>query len=115
MAEVAGTAVQQVAQRLGGGTGEGGMNAMRAGGAGAQAGAPLHVEGVNGVAHGLLAAVQHTGNLRHLAVVGGGEQDLAAAHDKGIGRPQACFHVLTLRVGERADVNQRLHAIHDTA
>ncbi len=49
------------------------------------------VEGMDGVAHGLVVAPQRTGNRRSMVAIGTGEQNVAAAHGKGGGRTEACL------------------------
>jgi hypothetical protein len=111
MAEIAGTAVQQVAQRLGLGARKGGLGSVvRRVRARLQGGHPLLLEGVDGIAHALLAAPQGAGDLGHRFLPGTGEQDLGAAQREGAPRMQSSLQRLPLTVGQRSDEEGRFHA-----
>src|SRR5262245_47601010 len=115
MAEVAGAAMQQVAEPFDLGAGERGMDGMRARRPLLQRRRPPLVEGVDGVAHGLVVAAQGTGDRQRWLAPAAGEQDLAAAQHKRIGGPQPGVERGTLLVGQGSDKDRWFHTTQDSA
>jgi hypothetical protein len=72
------------------------VDGLRARGPLAQTGESCGVAGVDGVAHGLSVAAHVGGEVTSTLASGTGQQDLTAAQDTGLARPQACLQGLTL-------------------
>jgi hypothetical protein len=83
--------VQQSAQALGTGRIKGTLNMMGDERAGLQTGQPLFVEGVDGVAYRLVVATQVLGDLDSRLAARIGQEHLAAAHHKRLGRAHTGF------------------------
>ena len=88
----------QCPQLLGPARVEGGPDCVGAPQAGSQSCQPAGVEGVDRLAHGLVVAAQLASNRDGPLPARTGQQDLAAAQNKGLGGAQASLHLLALRV-----------------
>ena len=83
------------------------MGDVRATGEGRGAGG---VEVVDGIADGLVVAVQVGGNGSGALALRAGKQDLAAAQGEGIGGAETRLERLPLVVGQRTDKDRSWHA-----
>ena len=74
-----------------------------------QRGRPAGVEGVQRVAHGLLAAAELPGDRGHRLAPRAGEHDLAAAEREGVRRAQPGLRLPALGVGHRTHEDGMSH------
>ena len=114
VAKLARGLVQQLGQPRGVLVREGGAQPMGPRRAFLQHRQTLGIEPVDHIAHGLAVAAQLPANGRCAFAAGTGQQNLAAAQDKGIRRAQARLEVSAFVVVERADKHGCFHALHDT-
>jgi len=68
---------------------EGPVRRERAAGLGLQGCYPTAMKGVNGIADGVIVAVQMTGDGWRMLTLGTGKKDLTTTHGKGVSRPEA--------------------------
>jgi hypothetical protein len=68
---------------------EGPLRRERAAGLGLQRGYPRAMKGMNGIADGLIVAVQVPGDGGRMLPLGTGKKDLTTTHRKGVRRPEA--------------------------
>jgi len=93
---------------------EGDSDPMGTGGSLAQGVQPGAVEGMDGVAHGLIVAPQVRGDLRRALAARRGEEDLATTQGKGIGRVESGGQDGAFGVRQRTDEDRSSHDRQDT-
>jgi hypothetical protein len=113
-AKIAGTAMQQVFEPLEPFLRKAGVQAMGARRAFLQHGQTGGIEAMDDIANRLVVAAELLGNGDSPFSPGAGEQDLAAAQDKGIRRTQSGLDLLPFVLGQRADKNGCFHALYCT-
>src|SRR5919202_3658086 len=87
---------------------------MRRGGAGRQDGQPVGIEAMDDIAHSLVVAAEAVGNHAGGLAPGAGEQDLAAAQDKGLRRAEASVERLLFGGREGSHMNWVSHVRYRT-
>src|SRR5919202_35708 len=87
---------------------------MRGGGAGRQDGQPVGIEAMDDIAHGLVVAAEAGGNHAGVLAAGAGEEDLAAAQDKGLRRAGASGERLLFGGREGSHINWASHVRYRT-
>jgi hypothetical protein len=71
---------------------------------------PPGIEGMNRMANGLLVAAHGPGDDPGVLATGAGQEDLAAAQHKGIGRLSALLKGMLFGGGEGSHIDRRFHA-----